>query len=100
MLDFFKKTVLTGVGMALRSRNEIEELASELAKTSRMSQSEARQFLDDCLKKYEDARSSLDQRIENTLNSLMKKLDIPTRSDIQTLREKVDELARKLEDRT
>ena len=48
MFDYFKKSLLTGVGMALRSKSEIEELAREFAETSKMIQEEAEQFLNQC----------------------------------------------------
>ena len=56
MLDYLKKSLLTGVGLALRSKNEIEDLAKEFAQQSKMSQDDAKQFLKECQQKYEDAK--------------------------------------------
>lgn len=96
MFDYIKKSLLTGVGMALRSKNEIEELAKEFASSSKMDQEEAKAFLDECRQKYEDAKSNLDAKIEDAMEKLMKKLDLPTRSDIDALNKRVDELSQKL----
>jgi polyhydroxyalkanoate synthesis regulator phasin len=99
MFEYFKKSLLTGVGMALRSKGEIKELAEEIARSTQMSQAEARDFLDECQKKYEDARSKLDRRMEETVEKILKKLDLPTRSDIQALNSRIDDLVRKIENR-
>lgn len=99
MFDYFKKSLLTGVGMALRSKSEIEELAREFAETSKMSQEEAEQFLNQCRERYENAKTDLDGKIETAIEKIMKRLDLPTRKDLDALNKRMDELARKLEEK-
>ncbi|OQY51253.1 MAG: hypothetical protein B6230_05325 [Desulfobacteraceae bacterium 4572_89] len=96
MLDYLKKTLLTGVGLALKSKSEIEELAKEFAEHSKMSQGEAKEFLNECQQKYEDAKSGLDKRIETAIEKILVKLDLPTRSDIKTLNQRIDKLTEKI----
>jgi len=98
MLDYLKKTLLTGVGLALRSKTEIEDLAKEFAKKSSMSQDEAREFLKDCQGKYEEAREEFDKKVEAAIEKLLKKLDLPSRSDIKALNDRIDALTKKLTD--
>ena len=97
MLDYLKKSILTGVGMALRSKKEIESLAKEFAEQSEMNQQEAKDFLEDCQKKYDQAKSDLDKKIETSIENILKKLDLPSRSDIETLNKRVEALAAKIE---
>ncbi|MBU0970006.1 MAG: phasin family protein [Proteobacteria bacterium] len=96
MLDYIKKSLLTGVGLALRSKSEIEELAKEFAEQSKMNQSEAKQFLDECQQKYEDAKSGLDKKMEAIIEKILTKLDLPTRSDIKTLNQRIDSLTNQI----
>ena len=97
MLDAIKKSLLTGVGMALRSKKEIETLAKEFAEQSEMNQQEAKDFLDDCRKRYDEAKSDLDEKIESAIESILSRIDLPSRSDIEDLNKRIDELAAKLE---
>jgi polyhydroxyalkanoate synthesis regulator phasin len=99
MLDYFKKTLLTGVGLALRSKNEIEELAKDFAEKSKMDQKEARLFLKECQEKYEEAKTGLDLKMEKTVEKVLAKLDLPSRSDIKQLNERIDRLSRKLSEK-
>lgn len=92
MFETIKKSLLTGVGLALRSKDEIEELAKEFAEQSKMDQAEAKQFLNECQEKYEDAKQGLDKKIETAIEKILKKLDLPTRSDIKQLNQRIDEL--------
>ncbi len=96
MLETIKKSLLTGVGLALRSKDEIEELAKEFSEQSKMDQTEAKQFLNDCQQKYEEAKEGLDKKIETAIEKILKKLDLPTRSDIKQLNQRIDQLTEKL----
>lgn len=99
MFEYLKKSLLTGVGLALRSKAEIEELAKEFASKSEMNQSEAREFLKECQNKYEDAKIGFDKKIENTIEKILLKLDLPSKSDIKDLNERIDHLTKKLSDK-
>ncbi len=96
MLDYIKKSLLTGVGLALRSKSEIEELAKEFAEQSKMNQGEAKQFLNECQQKYEDAKEGLDKKIEAAIEKILVKLDLPSRSDIKRLNQRIDKLTEKI----
>ena len=98
MFEYLKKTLLTGVGLALRSKNELHDLAKEFAEKSRMSQDEAREFLKECEGKYEEAKESFDKKVEATIERILKKLDLPSRSDIKALNDRIDALTKKLSD--
>ncbi len=97
MLDAIKKNLLTGVGMALRSKKEIESMAKEFAEQSEMNQQEAKDFLDDCRQKYDDAKSNLDKKLETTIESILKRLDLPSRSDMDALSKRMEDLTAKIE---
>jgi len=97
MLETIKNSLLTGVGMALRSKKEIETLAKEFAEQSEMNQKEAKDFLEECKKRYDDAKSSLDKKIEQVVESALKRLDLPSHGEIDALNARIDELSKKFE---
>jgi polyhydroxyalkanoate synthesis regulator phasin len=92
MFDYLKKSLLTGVGLALRSKKEIEELARDFSEKSKMTQEEARIFLAECQEKYEEAKTGFDHKMEKTIEKVLQKLDLPSRSDINLLNERIDKL--------
>jgi len=97
MLETIKNSLLSGVGMALRSKKEIETFAKEFAEQSEMNQKEAKEFLEECKKRYDDAKSGLDKKIEEVVESVLKRLDLPNRGDIDTLNARIDALSKKIE---
>ncbi len=96
MFDYIKKSLLTGVGLALKSKTEIEELARELASKSKMNQEEAQKLIDDLQDRYEETREKLDRRIEDKVTRVLQKFDIPDRSDIRALSDRIDQLSEKI----
>jgi polyhydroxyalkanoate synthesis regulator phasin len=98
MFEYMKKSLLTGVGLALRSKKEIEELAREFADKGKMDQKEGRKFLDDLMENYDEAREKLDKKVESTVEKILEKADIPRRSDIKKLKEEIREIKGMLDD--
>ncbi|MBI9088497.1 MAG: hypothetical protein JEZ12_04725 [Desulfobacterium sp.] len=89
MLEYMKKSLLTGVGLALRSKKEIEELAKEFADQGKMDQKEGKKFMEDLMENYDDARAKLDKKVESTVEKILEKADIPRSSEIKELKEEI-----------
>ena len=75
-INLIKKTMLTGIGLALKTWDEVEDLAKELEKRGKMTETEGRKFLDELQARYEDAQSKLEDRVEESVKRLLKKADI------------------------
>ena len=74
MIDLIKKTMMAGIGLALKTRDEVEELARDLVKKGSMSEQEGKNFLDDLLKRYDEAKEKLEDKVEKTVKEFLKKL--------------------------
>ena len=92
MPDLIKKTLLTGIGLALKTWDEVEDLAKEIADKSKMSEKEGSNFLKDIQKKYEDAQKKLEARVEQTVKDFLKKADVVTGDELKALKKEVREL--------
>jgi polyhydroxyalkanoate synthesis regulator phasin len=92
MPDLLKKTLLAGVGLALKAWDEVEDLAREVAKEGRMSEKEGRKFLQDIQKKYEDTQKKLEERVEKSVKEFLKKADVATRTDLRALKKEIRDL--------
>ncbi len=86
MLDMFKKSMLTGLGLVIKTRDEVESVAKEWIEKQKMSESEGRKFMDDLLKKYDDSREKLEDRVEKMVKDTLKKSNIATREEVEALK--------------
>ena len=92
MLDLLKKSVLTGIGLALKTKDEVEDLVKELQKKGDMSESEGRKFLDDVQKRYDETQEKLEKRVEDAVKDFLKKTKIVTTDELKELKKEIREL--------
>ncbi len=92
MTDIIKKTMLTGIGLALKTWDEVESLAKELVDQSKMSEKEGSKFIDELQKKYEESQKKLESRVEKSVKQFLKKMDVVTRDDLKALKKEISEL--------
>lgn len=92
VLDLVKRTMLTGVGLALVAKDELVELAKDVEKKMDMSESDGKKFLDDVKKKYDEAQDKLEDRVEKTVKEILKKMDVVTGEEIKGLKKEIREL--------
>ena len=92
MLDLFKKSILTGLGLALKTRDEVEDLAKNWAEKQRMSEKEGRAFLDDMMNKYDASAQKLEEKVERTVKDVLKKMQIASRDEVEALRREIVQL--------
>ena len=92
MFDFIQKSMLAGIGLALKTKDEVEELAKDLEKRLNLSEKDGKQFLKDLQDKYDDAQSKLEKRVEQSVKDLLKKMDIVTKDELKGLKKEIREL--------
>jgi len=92
MFDLMKKGMLAGIGLALKTKDEVEDLVQEIQKKSEMSEAEGRKFFDEVQKKYEDAQGKLEKRVEQTVKDILKKTHIVTTDELKELKKEIREL--------
>jgi len=92
MLDLVKKSVLTGIGLALKTKDEVEDLVKELQKKGEMSEADGRKFLDDVQKRYDETQEKLEKRVEDAVKEFLKKTKIVTTDELKELKKEIREL--------
>jgi polyhydroxyalkanoate synthesis regulator phasin len=92
MFDLIKKTMLTGIGLALKTKDEVENLAEELIKQGKLSETEGSKFLEELRDKYEDSQKKLEKRVEKTVKELLKKANLVTSDELNALKKEIREL--------
>ncbi|MCH8805733.1 MAG: phasin family protein [Planctomycetes bacterium] len=96
MIELIKKTLLAGVGLAALTKDKVEELARDIAKSAELSSEKGQQFVDEITKRAEKAREELEASVRRLVNDNLSKTDLPTREDIHKLMARIDELEQKL----
>ena len=92
MPDLIKKTLLAGVGLALKTWDEVEDLAKELVEKGKMTEKDGNKFIKDLQTRYEETQKKLEARVEKTVMEFLKKANVVTSDELRAVKKEVREL--------
>ena len=92
MLEIVKKAMMTGIGMALLAKDEMEDLAREVAEKGKMTEQDGKKFINELHKRYEEVQGKLEERVETTVRDILRKMDVVTGEDLKALKKEIREL--------
>jgi polyhydroxyalkanoate synthesis regulator phasin len=92
MSDLIKKTLLASVGLALKTWDEVEDLAKELVDKGKMTEKDGSKFVKDLQKRYEETQKKLEARVEKTVKDFLKKANVVTSDELKAVKKEVREL--------
>ena len=92
MSDLIKKTLLAGVGLALKTWDEVEDLAKELVDKGKMNEKHGNKFIKDLQNRYEETQKKLEARVEQTVKEFLKKANVVTSDELKAVKKEVREL--------
>jgi polyhydroxyalkanoate synthesis regulator phasin len=84
--------MLTGIGLALIAKDEVEDLAKELVNKGKMSENEGTKFLEDLQKRYDETQKKLEEKVQQAVKDFMKKADIVTGDELKGLKKEIRDL--------
>jgi polyhydroxyalkanoate synthesis regulator phasin len=96
LFETLKKTLYAGVGLAFLTRDKIEELGKRVADETRLSEADGKKFIDEILKKSEDAKNAFEKAVNSGVDTAMEKLDLPRRSEMKTLEARIKTLEERI----
>jgi polyhydroxyalkanoate synthesis regulator phasin len=97
MLDFLKRTIWIGAGLAAMTAEKIEETVKEIVSRGDITEKEGRDLIADLIEKSKKARKELGERVDNLVQDSLQRLKIPTRKEVEALKAKIEELEKAIE---
>ncbi len=97
MFDLIKKTLLTGVGLAVMTKDKVEELGKDFASQAKLSEIEGKEFVDHLMQQSETARKEFETRINSAVQKAVSTLNLASKDEVARLSAKVEELTAKLD---
>jgi len=95
MLDSIHKMFLAGVGFAAMTKDKIDEHIKELVEKGKLTEKEGREMAEDVLKKSEQARKDLQKQVEEYVQKVLNKLQIPSKEEVEELAARIEKLEAK-----
>ena len=98
MIEFIKKAMFTGIGLASMTKDKVEEVAKEFVEQGNLTEKEGRKLIKDMMDYSEKSRGELETLIDKYVEKAIGKLDLARKSDIDELKGKILELQQKSEE--
>jgi len=90
--EFLKKTMLAGVGLALKTWDEVEDFTKEMVEKGKMGEKEGNKFLKELQNRYDDTQKKLEARVEKTVKEFLKKANLVTSDELKAVKKEIREL--------
>jgi polyhydroxyalkanoate synthesis regulator phasin len=98
MVEFLRRLFLTGIGALTLTKEKVEEIVEMLVKKGEITAEEGRQFVRDVLKRVEEGRKVLEEKIEMGVKKMIEKADLVTKEELKDLSKRVTLLEEKIKD--
>jgi len=89
MENIFNTLVKVTLGTMVLTREKAEKLVKELSKKGAVSKGEAKKILNDLARKGEHSEKELRKQADKVIAAVVKKLDLPTRREINALKAEI-----------
>jgi len=93
--DLARKVLLAGIGAAALAQEEAETFVHKLIEKGELAEKDGVEIIRDFREKR---KIKIEKELDSLVSAIIKKMDIPTKNDIQVLSDKISELARKIEE--
>jgi polyhydroxyalkanoate synthesis repressor PhaR len=96
-VDFFKKSVLFGLGVFDLTKEKAEKLVDEMIKRGEMSQSDKAKAVNELLKGHDERMKKLKTKIDERVEKITAKVRGKERDELTKLHKKLDDLTKVVE---
>jgi polyhydroxyalkanoate synthesis regulator phasin len=92
LFETLKKTLYAGVGLAFFTKDKLEEMGKRMAEEAKLNEEDAKKFIDEVLRKSEDAKDAFEKAVGSGVKATLERLDIPRRAELKALEDRVQAL--------
>ncbi|WP_111645228.1 phasin-related domain-containing protein [Paranoxybacillus vitaminiphilus] len=91
-MDFIKKGLALGLGLAVTSKEQAEKMVHELVKKGELSLEESIDIMDQWIRQKKERKVELQRIVREEFKQMMAKLDLATKDDIKKLEQRIQQL--------
>lgn len=101
-IDAARNVLLASIGAVALAQDELEEIVDKLVERGEMAEKDGRKVMKDLLdrrkQKVEKSRGDLENNLEQRIEDVLHKLNVPSKRDVDELNRKLTLLSEKVDD--
>lgn len=95
MKDLIKRGLALGLGLAVKSKEQIEKVVDDLVKKGEVSAAESKELIEELVKKGEQEQAELKSKVRGYLREILGELNLASKSDLQSLESRIENLEKR-----
>lgn len=100
-LEAAHKVLLAGIGVVALTQEEVEKFVGKLVERGEIAEKDGRTMLKDLMerrkKQAQEVRSETGEKLDQRMDEVLARMNVPTRDDIETLSKQIASLTRKVD---
>jgi poly(hydroxyalkanoate) granule-associated protein len=102
MLEMARKVLLAGIGVVALTQEEAEKIVNKLIERGEIAEQDGRKLIKDLMEKRKrkatEVQVEAEDELEKRMEDVLAKMNIASKSDIESLNRKLTALSKKLDD--
>jgi len=102
VLEMTRKILLASIGAVALTQEEVEKFVNKLIERGEIAEKDGRKLVKDIMekrkKKTEEVRTETEEQVDSRLNDVLGRMNIPSKSDIDVLNERIGTLTEKVDE--
>ena len=98
LLEASRKLMLASVGAVALAQDELEGLAKRLVERGQIAEQDGRRIVRDIMERRRRETQRAEDEMEQRVNDLLQRMNVPTKSDIESLSAKIETLSKKVDE--
>lgn len=97
MRSLLEKGLALGIGLAVKSKEQIEMFVDELVKKGEIKKEESNELVNELIEKGQQAQSQLDEMIRERMKIILNEVNLATKAEVEQLEKRIRDLEQKQE---
>jgi poly(hydroxyalkanoate) granule-associated protein len=98
LLDALRKLLLAGIGAVALTQETIEDFVNRLIERGEIAEKDGRKLVHEVMDKRKKETQKAEDEITKRVESVMDRMSLPSKADINTLSEKIAALSKKVDE--
>jgi poly(hydroxyalkanoate) granule-associated protein len=98
MAELLRKVMLATMGAAVIAQEEVEALINRLIERGEIAEKDGKKLMHEMMDKRKSKSSQVQDEINKNITDVLERMNIPTRTDIDALSQKINGLSKKIDD--
>jgi poly(hydroxyalkanoate) granule-associated protein len=98
LTELLRKVILATLGAAVIAQEEIEALVNKLVERGEIAEKDGKKLVNEMMDKRKSKTSEVEDVVNKNIKDVLERMNIPTKSDIDSLSQKIAGLSKKIDE--